>query len=157
MFPRLFGVLLFTQCLAGLAWAGDARRADPLDRSSSSAAADPLSSDGKNRPAPPSSGKDSSAGRLPPEQIQRVIKQNAGQMRRCYEEGLRKNPKLKGRVNVRFIIGKDGVVTKADDAGSDMSDDAVTACVVRAFSGMTFPKPTGGTVTVTYPFVFSAG
>jgi hypothetical protein len=36
-----------------------------------------------------------------------------------------------------------------------MSDPAVSACVVRAFYGLSFPQPEGGIVTVTYPIRFS--
>src|SRR6185312_13816821 len=49
-------------------------------------------------------GSTSVNGRLPPEAIQRVIRQNFGRMRLCYETGLRADPGLAGRVQVRFVI-----------------------------------------------------
>lgn len=36
-------------------------------------------------------------------------------------------------------------------------DPAVTDCVLDAFEGLTFPKPQGGIVTVTYPITFAPG
>jgi len=35
-----------------------------------------------------------------------------GPARRCYAEGLARNPNLEGRVSVRFVIGRDGSVRK---------------------------------------------
>src|SRR5262245_44053900 len=37
-------------------------------------------------------------GRIPPEQIQAVVRANFGAMRKCYEDGLRPSPNLNGRV-----------------------------------------------------------
>lgn len=47
------------------------------------------------------------SARLPPEVIQRVVRANFGVMRRCYEDGLRSDPWLMGRVITRFVIGVD--------------------------------------------------
>ena len=96
-------------------------------------------------------------GRLPPDAIRRIIRQNFGRFRLCYEKGLRENPSLAGRVTVRFVIGRDGAVSTASNGGSDFTDPAVVSCVVRAFYGLSFPQPEGGIVTVTYPIVFSPG
>ncbi|MEO8797655.1 MAG: hypothetical protein ABI551_07210, partial [Polyangiaceae bacterium] len=43
-------------------------------------------------------------GRIPQEVIQRIVRQNAGRYRACYESGLRSNPSLGGRVAVKFVI-----------------------------------------------------
>src|SRR5262249_36840059 len=52
-----------------------------------------------------------SEGSLPPELIQRTVRQNFGRFRMCYEDGLRRSPSLAGRVAVRFVIGRDGSVS----------------------------------------------
>jgi hypothetical protein len=95
-------------------------------------------------------------GRIPQEVIQRIVRQNGGRFRNCYEAGMRQNPNLSGRVAVRFIIGRDGEVSMSSDSEkSDMPDMAVRACVVKSFYGITFPAPQGGTVKVTYPLMFT--
>ncbi len=94
-------------------------------------------------------------GRLPPEVIQRIVRQNFGRFRLCYENGLRQNAQLQGRISVRFQIGRDGAVTQAADGGSTLPDQAVVACVARAFLGLSFPQPEGGIVTVVYPIDFA--
>ncbi len=94
-------------------------------------------------------------GRLPPEVIQRIVRQNYGRFRLCYEGGLRSNPGLTGRVSVNFSIGRDGAVMTANDGGSDIPDQSVIACVTRAFTNLSFPQPEGGIVTIKYPLVFT--
>lgn len=92
-------------------------------------------------------------GRLPSEVITRIVRQNFGRFRVCYEVGLRSNPRLMGTVATRFVIGRDGAVTGVQDAGSTVPDASVVACVVRSFSNLSFPAPESGIVTVTYPIV----
>lgn len=96
-------------------------------------------------------------GRLPPEVIQRIVRQNFGRFRLCYENSLRNNPNLQGRVAVRFVIGRDGAVSSVANGGSDLPDSSAVSCVVRAFYGLSFPQPEEGIVTVTYPIMFSPG
>lgn len=121
-------------------------------------------------------------GRLPPEVIQRIVRDNFAGMRTCYEEGLRRDPTLKGKISTKFVIGLDGTVSSAADVHdappSDRPDlpDAlrdvdgrrqreeprfpdpeVTACVVARFKALRFPQPQGGIVTVVYPVVFQPG
>ncbi|MEN9579285.1 MAG: hypothetical protein RJA70_2294 [Pseudomonadota bacterium] len=97
------------------------------------------------------------SGRLPKEVIQRIVRQNFGRFRLCYEKGLATNPNLEGRVSVRFVINRDGSVSNAGNGGSSLPDSGVVDCTVRGFYGLSFPKPEGGIVTVTYPIMFSPG
>ncbi len=97
------------------------------------------------------------SGRLPPEVIRRIVRQNYGRFRLCYEQGLGRNPNLEGRVTVRFVIGRDGAVSNVSNGGSDLPDSNVVGCVVKAFYGLSFPKPEGGIVTVQYPIMLQPG
>ena len=108
------------------------------------------------RPPQVRMGATSVSGRLPPEVIQRIVRQNFGRFRLCYENGLRNNPNLQGRVVVRFVIGRDGRVSNVG-GGGDLPDGGVVSCVTRAFYGLSFPQPEGGIVTVSYPIVFTPG
>ncbi len=102
-------------------------------------------------------GATSVNGRLPAEVITRVVRQNFGRFRLCYESGLRNNPNLQGRVSVRFVIDRGGAVSMTNDAGSDLPDAGVVQCIVRGFGNLSFPAPQGGMVTVVYPISFSPG
>jgi hypothetical protein len=96
-------------------------------------------------------------GDLPTEVIQRIVRQNFGRFRLCYELGLRSNAALSGRVTVKFVIDRTGAVTVASDGGSDLPDASVVQCVVRAFGSLSFPSPSSGIVVVLFPIEFSSG
>jgi hypothetical protein len=102
-------------------------------------------------------GATSVNGRLPPEVIQRIVRQNFGRFRLCYENGLRNNPNLQGRVTVKFVIDRSGAVAMTADGGSDLPEQGVVQCVVRGFGNLSFPQPEGGMVTVVYPIMFNPG
>jgi hypothetical protein len=102
-------------------------------------------------------GAISVSGRLPQGVVARILRQNHGRFRQCYVEGLRNNPNLTGRVTTRMVIGRDGAVSIAANGGSDMPDGSVVQCVVRAAQGLSFPRPEGGVVTVSYPILFAPG
>ncbi|MEZ4447591.1 MAG: AgmX/PglI C-terminal domain-containing protein [Polyangiaceae bacterium] len=104
-------------------------------------------------PPPPSGG---ALGRLDPAIIQQRVRAHHDMLRRCYEAGLANSPSLAGRVTVWFRIGMDGLVSHAEERGeSDLPDPEVRACVVRELYQLTFPEPSGGPVTVSYPIVFT--
>jgi len=97
------------------------------------------------------------SGHLPPEVVQRIVRQNYGRFRQCYESGLHANPNLTGRVTARFVIGREGSVTNVQNGGSDLPDSGVVTCVMSAFYALSFPTPEAGIVTVSYPIMFSPG
>jgi TonB family protein len=96
------------------------------------------------------------SGRLPPEAIQRIVRQSFGRFRACYEQGLERDAKLEGRIAVKFVIDRSGAVSFARSSESSLADVAVDRCVVRAFESLAFPQPEGGIVTVVYPLVFTS-
>ncbi len=114
------------------------------------------------------------AARLEPAKIQQVVRAQYSRFKQCYEAGLARNPVLSGRVQVRFVIDRNGNVSQAESfhgmASSDdawapeqrdfyrtlglgapapspndwMPDPEVVACVVRLYSDLHFPPPEGG-------------
>jgi hypothetical protein len=94
-------------------------------------------------------------GHMDPEVIRRIVRMNDGRYRACYQEGLRTNPALTGRVTVKFVIDRSGAVAIAADGGSDIPDERVRRCVVSSFLSLSFSAPQNGAVTVVYPIVFS--
>jgi hypothetical protein len=94
-------------------------------------------------------------GSLDPAVIQRIVRQNFGRFRLCYEQGLVGNPALTGRVSTKFVIARDGSVSTSALGDSDIPDSRVSACVVRSFSGLSFPTHEGPVLQVTYPLVFT--
>jgi Ca-activated chloride channel family protein len=102
-------------------------------------------------------GKTVIMGSLDKEVIGRAIRRNLARVRYCYEKELTKDPALAGKVAVRFRIGPEGDVLDAQIAESTLGNAAVEECILRVMRTLKLPKPHGGgTVIVTYPFVFSS-
>jgi hypothetical protein len=96
------------------------------------------------------------SGKMLHEPLHRVVRQAFPQLLACYEDGLKKNPKLKGRILFDFVIKAEGGARDVKP-NAELSDKSVVECATRIISGLPFPKPEGGMVTVTYPLLFSAG
>ncbi|HEX2878083.1 MAG TPA: AgmX/PglI C-terminal domain-containing protein, partial [Polyangiaceae bacterium] len=110
-------------------------------------------------------------GRLPPEVIQRIVRQNYAAFRTCYEKGLARNANLEGMVIAKFVIESDGKVRKVtwlprpkkktsprpDSPGTTLPDRKVIDCIINGYKSLEFPQPEGGIVTVVYPIRFSPG
>ncbi len=93
--------------------------------------------------------------RLPPNAIRRVVRHQSGKFRRCYQEGVRRNRALAGRVVVQFAIGADGQVWRARESMATLPDREVRRCVLQAFFELTFPNPNRQTIYVEYPLQLS--
>lgn len=93
-------------------------------------------------------------GRIPPEEIQSIIRSRYSAMRACYEAGLAANPRLRGRVTTRFVIGGDGHVSDASVLANDVHDCRVAQCVRDEIAKCVFPTPQYGRLTIVYPLTF---
>ena len=94
-------------------------------------------------------------GALDKSLIDAVIKKHMNQIRYCYQRELPKNPDLGGKVTVKFVIAKNGTVSKASTKSSTLGSKAVEGCINSRFMRFKFPEPKGGgIVIVSYPFIF---
>lgn len=89
--------------------------------------------------------------------IDLVMKQKSSVIRQCYTRELRRDPDLRGKLVVRFVVGESGSVKYAAIRGSTLDSRIVEDCVLDKVRAATFPRPRGGTVIVSYPFNFSGG
>jgi TonB family protein len=97
------------------------------------------------------------SGSLDKELIRQVIARNRGQIKYCFESLLNRYPKLGGKVAVRFTIGGEGNVLSSSVAQSTAGNSELEQCVAGRVRTWSFPKPKGGgSVVVTYPFIFKA-
>lgn len=98
------------------------------------------------------------AGNMDRSLIDAVIKRNMNQIRHCYQQQLTMDRDLGGKVTIKFVIAKDGSVSRAETKQSTMNNAAVEGCINQRFMKFQFPEPRGGgIVIVSYPFLFSAG
>jgi hypothetical protein len=99
-------------------------------------------------------GRTTVSGRLHPELIQLIVRRGYERFRLCLDAGFARNSKLAGRIEVHFVIGRDGLVSHAQSLRApEFPDPQVAQCVVEAFRGLVFPEPDWGTVTVHYPML----
>lgn len=94
-------------------------------------------------------------GSLTKDQIAKVIAAYMGQIEYCYERQLQKEPNLRGKILVNFVIGLSGAVTSATTQSSSMGSPTVESCINGVFRRMPFPSPGAGIVEATYPLVFN--
>jgi hypothetical protein len=112
--------------------------------------------------APPSPAATSDAPKIEPKYIQERVRQDFFPLaRECYAEVLKRKPGLAGKVVLEFTIVGDekiGGIVEDSIVGEDSTlvDDEFETCMSESMMAMAFPPPKGGgTVTVTYPLVFS--
>jgi TonB family protein len=97
-------------------------------------------------------------GDLDKDIIRRIVRAHINEVRYCYNQGLTKDPKLSGRVEIAFEIGGTGKVTSATVEDTTLSDKAVGTCVAKAVKRWKFPRPRDGkAVSVKYPFSLEPG
>ncbi len=96
------------------------------------------------------------SGDFDPAIVARTIRTRIRAIQRCYEQQLRRNPTLAGKVTVQFTIVERGTVSAARATENTTNDAAVAACVVNTVRRFRFnPGPEGGSVSFSYPFVFA--
>lgn len=96
-------------------------------------------------------------GGLGQDEVRKVVRSHIGDVKACFDEGLRRNPKLGGRVVVQFTIGPDGKVPVSVVQDTTLGDHDVARCIGEAAREWTFPEPDGGgNVVVSYPFQLTA-
>ncbi len=89
-----------------------------------------------------------------PNTIKGVVGAQEDELRQCYLAGTFKNSQLAGTVNVSFTIETNGRVSTTSDAGSNLKDDEVVACVLSVFANLRFPPGGSAATEVTYPVSF---
>ena len=95
------------------------------------------------------------SGGLDTQVFQRVIRMQMGRLRWAYEQALKQNPNLTGRLAVRMTVDGNGNVSAATASASTLPSE-VTERILNVMRSMRFPS-TGDTVTVVYPFMFQPG
>lgn len=94
-------------------------------------------------------------GSMDPELIRRVVRSHHDQLKYCYDNALTRNPKLTGKVSVRWIITEAGTVASSNVVNTTTNTPELDRCIAGRVLTWIFPKPKGGGVAVvTYPFVF---
>ncbi|MFZ5468631.1 MAG: AgmX/PglI C-terminal domain-containing protein [Myxococcota bacterium] len=95
-------------------------------------------------------------GSIDREAVAKVVNSHLQEVRGCYERALLKDPGLAGKVVLEWSIGATGVVMTAKTKSSTLRNAAVEGCILGSLKKWVFPKPKGGIVIVSYPFLFNS-
>lgn len=94
-------------------------------------------------------------GPMSREEIRAVINRDVERFLTCFKLTPAETPAFAGKVTVHFTIDPRGQVVDATVAESTVGKSPVASCVLETVRALQFPAPRGGgTVEVTYPFVF---
>jgi outer membrane biosynthesis protein TonB len=94
------------------------------------------------------------SGMLEPGEVAGVVNRRIGAIKGCYEQALKRDPTLQGKITIRFTISGSGKVSDAKCIVNELPP-AVCSCVQDSFLRFRFPPPEGGAVTFEYPFLFT--
>lgn len=83
------------------------------------------------------------------------VRARMGLIKACYENALKRNPRLKGKVSIRFTILETGGLSDITAAVNTLASPDVASCIVGTMRTWRTQFKPSGPVTVEYPFVFS--
>jgi outer membrane biosynthesis protein TonB len=83
------------------------------------------------------------------------VKARQALIKACYENALKRNPNLKGKISIRFTILETGGLADVAAAQNGLGAPEVAACIIQAMKSWRTQFRPSGPVTVEYPFVFS--
>jgi hypothetical protein len=95
-------------------------------------------------------------GAIDPELIRRVIREHASQVRYCYEQQLALNPRLEGKVAIRWQIDAGGraSATQVEGGETTLASAEVHRCIMSRIVTWQFPRPKGGGIAIVkYPWI----
>src|SRR6185436_17004847 len=80
-------------------------------------------------------------GTADPAAVARVIRQGLAAIRGCYERALKRNPRLAGKLVLRFTVTGAGTVSAVALDDDTLGDAEVAACLRALFLRWRFPPP----------------
>ena len=84
-----------------------------------------------------------------------MVRRYAPGIQFCYENELKRNAGLRGKLVVSLTVAASGRVTDVTVAENSLGSDAVVSCAVEQMHGWVFPAIETGTTTFKAPFVFT--
>jgi|GEM_PF-3337138 len=165
----------------GAAPRATAHASDALPKKTVATDSRPLPSSTSTVPAPKAGAKGTAAPIVPPEDlpsdstplteaereqqaeasidadgVRFVIKSHISQVHACYSRFF-KDSSPGGRVDLGFVINKNGRAIRAKAEANTTGSPEVAGCLEARIKEWDFPRPVGGDYELVYPFVFAAG
>ena len=95
-------------------------------------------------------------GELDPAMVAKEVRTRLGAIKACYERALKRNPNLSGKVVIHWTITQAGTVSGVDVEQDTLGDAEFASCIKSLVARWRFPAPSGGSVDVSFPFVFQS-
>jgi len=83
------------------------------------------------------------------------VRARMGLIKACYENALKRNPSLKGKISIRFTILETGGIADIQAAVNSLGSPEVASCITNTMRTWRTQFRPSGPVTVEYPFVFA--
>jgi outer membrane biosynthesis protein TonB len=84
-----------------------------------------------------------------------VVQRYVAGVKFCYDNALKKNPQLAGKITLQMDITAPGAVTQLEPVDDSMGNAALERCILSQVEGWKFPAIPSGTVRFTLPLVFT--
>ncbi len=83
------------------------------------------------------------------------VRARMGLIKACYENALKRNPTLKGKISIRFTILETGGIADVQASVNSLGSPEVASCITNTMRTWRTQFRPSGPVTVEYPFVFA--
>jgi hypothetical protein len=93
-------------------------------------------------------------GTIDAKAVETFINGRFSALRACYENRLKVNPMLQGKLDLAIGVSSAGKVTSVSAEEDQLRDSIMLQCVKSTIRGWTFPKPEGGRVVIGKTFNF---
>ena len=95
-------------------------------------------------------------GQLDPSIVAKEVRGRMAAIKGCYERSLKRNPSLSGKIVVRWTITAAGTVQGVEIDSDTIGDTEIVSCMKGLIARWRFAAPSGGSVEVSFPFLFSS-
>jgi len=95
-------------------------------------------------------------GGLSRDEVKSVIDAHMDEVVYCYEKTLLSNPRLAGKAVFEWKVLSTGRVGEVNIKSSSLRSNEIHSCIKTAVKSWQFPRPTGGSVFVSFPFIFDS-
>jgi len=96
------------------------------------------------------------SGTVNESEIEKALAKHLSKFQYCYEKALLTDSTLGGVLLMQWTIDLGGNAQDQKVLRSQLSNAALHSCMIKELGKVSFPKPSGGVVTIKYPFKFSS-
>lgn len=100
-------------------------------------------------------GAPSVEGDLSPQVIAAEMRRHMRAVKDCYDRQLKRFPELSGKIVISFEILESGKLSDINVEEDSLKNADVRSCIVTRAKSWRFPRPSGGSVFVSFPLVFT--